>query len=217
MGTEAVEFLRSQGLEFTPQGLRRNAHLFGRLWAWIEEWEANWKKPNLRNTDGDELVFHTASFSMADPLATQAALKKRSDVEYEEEEDEYVWWRDASNNPKSALETVTLGRIELLNDELVLTVNSARRLATARRWLEKLPGVRFRGVTTRRWDEPDTARPADERVSKPQPIEITPEMAQSIQKMMNRKYMQWLDMPLPVLGGRRPVRPAGARPVASRC
>jgi hypothetical protein len=204
MGTDAVEFLRSQGLEFTRQGLRQNAHLFGRLWSWIEQWEANWKKPNLRNTDGDELLFHIASFSLADPQGTRAALEKRSDIEYDEAEDRYVWWRDASNNPKLGLETVTLGQIELLDEELVLTVNSARRLAAARRWLETLPGVRFRAVTTRRWDEPAADRPADERMSKPEPVEITLEMAKSIQEMMNKNYMQWLDLPLPVLGGKTP-------------
>ena len=219
MGTDAVEFLRSLGLEFTRQGLRQDAHLFGRLWPWIEQWEADWKrkKPKLSNTDGDELLFHTASFTVADPRGTRAALKKRSDIEYDDHEDEYVWSRDAANDPKILGETVTLGRIELLDDELVLTVNSARRLSAATRWLEKLPGVRFRAVTTRRWDEPDTSRPADERVSKPQPVEITPEMAKAIQQMMNKQYMQWLDMPLPVLGGKTPRQacrtPAGREQV----
>jgi hypothetical protein len=99
---------------------------------------------------------------------------------------------------------VTLGRIELLDDELVLTVNSAARLAAARKWLDKLPGVKFRAVTTRRWDEPAADRPADERVSRPQPVEITPELAKSLQVMMNKKYMQWLDMSLPALRGKTP-------------
>ena len=179
MGTDAVEFLRSQGLEFTRQGLRQNAHLFGRLWPWIEQWEADWKKKKLKlcNTDGDDLLFHTASFTVADPRGARAALEKRSDIEYDEEDDQYTWSRDAAKNPKILGETVTLGRIELLEDELVMTVNSARRLAAARRWLEKLPGVRFRAVTTRRWDEPAADRPADERLSKPEPVEVTPEMA----------------------------------------
>lgn len=204
MGTDAVEFLRSQGLEFTRQGLLQNAHLFGRLWDWMDQWEANWKKPDLRNTDGDKLLFHTASFSVADPRSIRSALEERTDIDYDEQEDEYVWSKDATNNPAVIGETVTLGRIELLDDELVLTVNSARRLAAARRWLDKLPGVKFRAVTTRRWDEPDASRPADERVAKPEPVEVTPEMAKAVQEMMTRNYMQWLDMSLPVLGGKTP-------------
>jgi hypothetical protein len=204
MGTGAVELLRSLGLEFTRQGLRQGAHLFGRLWDWLDVWEAGWKKPNLRNTDGDELLFHTASFSVGDPQTVRAGLEERSDIEHDEAEDAYLWSRDAADNPNAPGDTVSLGRIEFLDDELVLTVNSARRLAAARQWLEKLPGVTFRAVTTRRWDEPDTDRPADERMSKPEPVVMTPELAKSIQEMMNRQYMQWLDMPLPVLEGKTP-------------
>jgi len=47
----------------------------------------------------------------------------------------------------------------------VLTVNSAKRFATARKWLEKLPGVVFRNVKTCRWDEREQDRPMDERIS----------------------------------------------------
>jgi hypothetical protein len=100
--------------------------------------------------------------------------------------------------------TLLRARIEFVGDELVLTVNSAKRLTTARGWLEKLPGVAFRNVTTRRLDEPAKDRPLDERISKPQPVEMTPELTASVQEMMNKHYMAWLDMPLPVLGGKTP-------------
>jgi len=43
MGIEAVQFLRDCAMEFTPEGLRRDAHKFGWLWGWIDEWQANWK------------------------------------------------------------------------------------------------------------------------------------------------------------------------------
>jgi hypothetical protein len=91
-----------------------------------------------------------------------------------------------------------------VGDELVLTVNSARRFATARRWLEKLPGVAFRDVTTRRWDEEEQNRPLDERISIPEPVEITPEIAAAVQSLMDKQYMAWLDMPLPALSGKTP-------------
>jgi len=86
----------------------------------------------------------------------------------------------------------------------VLTVNSAKRFATARKWLEKLPGVVFRNVKTRRWDEREQDRPMDERISQPQPVEITPQLAASLQEMIDKQYMEWIDMPLPVLGGKTP-------------
>ncbi len=99
---------------------------------------------------------------------------------------------------------VTLGRIEFVGDELVLTVNSAKRFAAARKWLEELPGVVFRNVTTRRWTRLDKDRPLDERISKPQPVEMTPELTAPVQEMMDKQYMAWLDTPLPVLGGKTP-------------
>lgn len=35
MGMEAVEFLHDCGMEFTPEGLRRDAHKFGWLWKQV--------------------------------------------------------------------------------------------------------------------------------------------------------------------------------------
>ena len=101
-------------------------------------------------------------------------------------------------------DTVTLGRIEFVGDELVVTVNSAERFEAARKWLEKLPGVVFKSVRTRRWDEAEKDRPLDERIAKPEPVEMTPEMAAAVQEMMNKHYMGWIDEPLPILGGKTP-------------
>lgn len=211
MGMEAVEFLQDCRMEFTPEGLRRDAHLFGWLWDWLDEWEANWQPPHLQNTDGDDLLWHTASFHVADPEAARQALLQRRDVEYDEENDEFVWTRATGRGARMLGGPVTLGRIESVGDELVLTVNSARRFRTARKWLGKLPGVVFRNVTTRRWDEPDEDRPLDERLSKSEPVEMTPELTAAVQEMMDRQYMQWLDEPLPILGGKTP-RQACATP-----
>jgi hypothetical protein len=101
-------------------------------------------------------------------------------------------------------ETVTLGRMEFVGDELVLTVNSAKRLAAARQWLQELPGVAFRSVTMRRWDEAEKDRPMDERISPPKPVEMTPELNAAVQEMMDKHYKAWIDTPLPVLGGKTP-------------
>jgi hypothetical protein len=204
MGGEAAEFLQERGLDFTKEGLRRGAHLFGWLWGWMDRWEKNWKPPRLCNTDGDELLWHTASFSVADPQKVRAALAARTDIDYDEQEDEFVWSKDAGKGAKMLGGPVTLGRIEFIGDELVLTVNSAKRFATGRKWLAKLPGVTFRNVTTRRLDELAEDRPLDERISKPEPVEMTPELTASLQEMMNKQYMGWLDTPLPVLRGKTP-------------
>jgi hypothetical protein len=204
MGLEAVEFLRDCGMEFTPDGLRQAAHVFGWLWQWSEEWEANWRPPHLCNTDGDDLLWHTASFSVANPADTHQALRRRADIEYDDQENEFVWTKETGRGVEMLGGPVTMGRIEFVGDELVLTVNSAKRFATARKWLEKLPGVAFRNIETRRWDEEEKDRPMDERMPEPEPVEITPELEVTLQEMMNKQYMKWIDTPLPVLGGKTP-------------
>ena len=217
MGTDAVEFLRDCGMEFTHEGLRRDAHKFGWLWGWIDRWQANWRPPRLCNTDGEDLLWHTASFSVANPADVRQALLQRQDIEYDDQEDEFVWVKETGQGAKMLGGPVTMGRIEFVGDELVLTVNSAKRFATARKWLEKRPGVVFLKVETRRVDEIEKDRPMDERISKSEPVEITPELAASLQEMIDRQYMEWIDTPLPVLGGKTPRQacrtPAGRQQV----
>jgi hypothetical protein len=114
---------------------------------------------------------------------------------------------------------VTLGRIEFVNDELVLTTNSSQRFEEARQWLTKLPGVRFLGVETRDVDEALADRRPDEMIPPPEPVEITPEMAADLQEMVNQQYMNWIDTPLPIYGGKTPRETcrtaAGRREVAT--
>jgi len=204
MGLEAVEFLRSCGVEFTREGLRREVHKFGWMWRWTEEWEANWQPPRMCNTDGDELLWHTASFSVVDPPDTRQALLRRPDVQYDDEDDEFIWIKETGEGAKMLGGPVTMGRIEFVGDELVLTANSAKRFAAARKWLEKLPGVALRNVKTRPWNEDEKNLPMDERMPGPEPPEMTPELIAHVQDMMDRHYKEWIDTPLPALGGQTP-------------
>jgi hypothetical protein len=204
MGLEAVEFLRRCGMEFTPEGLRRDAHMFGWLWQWIDQWQATRKPTRLCNTDGEEFLWHIASFSVANPDETRKTLMKRKDIDYDGEADELVWSTPADRDSGAMGDTVTLGRMEFIGDELVVTVNSAQRFTRARQWLEKLPGVAFKSVRNRRWNEAEKDRPLDERISPPEPVEMTPELNAAVQEMMNKHYTAWIDMPLPALGGKTP-------------
>jgi hypothetical protein len=203
MGLEAVQFLRDCGLPLTQEGLKQQAHKFGWLWGWSEWWQANRRPLRLCNTDGDDLLMHTASFAVADPGATKQALLQREDVEHDDEEDEYVWSKPTDKRAGMAGETVTLGRIAFIDDELVLTVNSTRRFEAARAWLTKLPGISFRDFTTQSID-PGADTPLDSRVSRPEPVEVTPQMARELQEFLDERYMAWIDLPLPALGGKTP-------------
>jgi hypothetical protein len=204
MGMEAVEYLRRSKMKFTREGLRQDAHKFGWLWQWMDQWQADRKPMELRNTDGEKFLWHTASFSVADPAETRRTLRQREDIDYDKEADELVWSKPAGPGNRTMGDTVTLGRIEFVGDELVVTVNSAERFKAARQWLEKLPGVVFESVRTRDWDKAEKDRPLDERISPPAPVKLTPEMAAGIQEKLNEHYMGWLDERLPILGGKTP-------------
>jgi hypothetical protein len=204
MGLEAVECLRDQGMEFTLGGLRQNAHMFGWLWEWMDDWQATRGPQRLCNTDGEELLWHTASFSVADPNEIRQMLMQRDDIDCDEEADELVWSKKTGPENRAMGDAITLGRIEFVGDELVATVNSAERFARVREWLEKLPGVTFKSVTTRCWNEAEDDRPMDERIAKPEPVEMTPELSAALQEMMDKHYIAWVDTPLPVLNGKTP-------------
>ena len=136
-------------------------------------------------------------------LSVQALLH-RKEINHDEQEDEFVWSKATGKGSKMLGGSVTLGRIAFIGDELLLTANSAKRFTTGRKWLVKLPGVVFGNVVTRPVNEPAKDRPLDERISKPEPVEMTPELTAAVQEMMNKQYMGWLDTPLPVLRGKTP-------------
>ncbi|MCH8216931.1 MAG: SEC-C domain-containing protein [Planctomycetes bacterium] len=204
MGSEATAFLQDCDMAFTPEGIRQDVHKFGWLWSWMEQWQSKQSTRSLCNTDGEAFVWHTASFSVADPQATKEILLGRDDIDYDDPQDEFVWSKETGPDNKMIGDTVTLGRIEFVADELVLTVNSARRLATARAWLEVLPGVTFLDVQTRAWDEAEEDRPLDERIAGLEPVEITPDMKVAIQAMMDKRYMEWINASLPTLDHQTP-------------
>ena len=204
MGSQAVAFLQYCDMAFTPAGVRQDAHKFGWLWAWMEQWQSSQPSRRMCNTDGEPFVWHTASFSVADPQSTQAILHGRDDIDYDDQQDEFVWFKETGPDSKMIGDTVTLGRIEFVADELVLTVNSARRLKVARVWLEALPGITVCDVQTRAWDEAEEDRPLDDRIAGREPVEITSEMTVALQAMMDKQYMGWVDTSLPTLDHQTP-------------
>jgi hypothetical protein len=204
-GSNAVDYLQSCGVQFTSDALRRDAHKFGWLWAWTKEMQHNRRRPKLVNMSGDPMLWHTASFSLRDPAAARAAILARPDIDLDQEQDEFVWSLAQGKAADTMGGPVTLGRIELIGDELVLTCNSAQRFAAGRRWIEKLPGVAFRAVTTRTVDDMMAGDgPLDDRIDKPQPVEMTPDLLASMQEMIDKHYRTWLDTALPVLAGLTP-------------
>lgn len=204
-GSRMVDVFQTFNPTLTREGLLAEAHKLGWLWDWLDvKTQQPDEEVELCNTDGDELLLHTAAFSVIRPEPVRKALQAREDIEHDPEQDEFVWRAPAAADSPVLGDTVTLGRIELLDDELVLTVNSAERLARARKWLEKLPGVEFLAFTTRKWDEPTEQRPLDDTIAPLEEPEISDELAEELQNRIEGQYMAWLDQPLPVLEGKTP-------------
>jgi len=201
--TDAVAFLEGEGLVFTPEGIAEQPHLLGRLWPWIEQRSARRGAPRLSNTDGEELVFQTAGFAVADVAALRQALRERPDVQPAGDEDTFAWFRPQEADARLPGDRLHLGRLELIGDELVVEVNSAERLQKARGWLEQVPGVRFLSKRTRGFQEAGEG-PLDDRLNPPEPVPMTPELAGHLREFFRDYYRKWLDQPVPSLGGKTP-------------
>ncbi len=196
MVAEAVSVLQEWGLTFTREGLRQGAHLFGRLWDWADGfWQGG--LPEFQNSDGEPLVFHDASFQVEDEAAVRRHLAGRDDMEYDEANDSYVWLASAGSDDAA----VILGNVSFIANKAVLQVNSEGRFQRARAWLETVPGVTFVNVMTR---TPEDVLPPDDRFASEGEIEPSPDLLLAAREMLARRYMEWLDRPLPALGGRTP-------------
>ena len=202
--TEAADYLESMGVEFSREGLRHGADKFGLLWNWYDKRSQETHMPLLRNTDGEDLVLQTASFSVSDENAVREALAQRKDIEYDQGEDEYLWFRDQNKRSVVPGDSLHLGRLRFVLNELILEVNSTERLRAARTWLEKIPDVTFLSAKSRDLNQGDLAVPMDDKMGPKETVELTPEMASSLQEYFNQHYMDWLDSPLPMFEGKTP-------------
>jgi hypothetical protein len=205
----ALAMLQTLGVEMTPDGARKSAHLFGRLWQLLLS-DAG-RPPTLCNTDGEPTELQTASFEFRDADALERALDAREDVELDEQSEGWVWWKPGALEGSQTL----LGRLTVVDDRLVLDVNSAARLARAREWLERIPGVVFERATARPLDR--DALPLDDRLPYGPDEPPPPELIARIEDMYLQYCLAWLDQPVPILGGISPrqacATPAGRRAV----
>ncbi len=195
----ALDLLERQGADLSAGCLRRLPQLTGRLWELAVDRDA--RQPRIGNSDGEPMEFQAATFRVLNPEMCARDLDKRSDLDRDERDMAWDWVRPDTSDRKGERLSV-LGRLELIDDRLVLEVNSAKRLARARKWIEKLPGVRFDTATIRALD---AQRPLDDRLeSKASREPPTPEQRRQYERVVHDLYVEWLDKPVPVLGNVSP-------------
>ncbi len=202
----ALAFLEAEGLDISPAGLRSKPHLLGRLWQWRADFHRNASPTQINNTDGDPLEFIELLLRASDPDAVHAAFEARDDVEYDEDDDTFIWSMENDyEGTRAALgDFILLARIQFIGDELLVSVNSRKRADRARAWLEEIPGVRFESREVRSWDDPHETPLDDRPTAEERDREVPPEVLDLVADHMRSYYRRWLDEKIPALGGKTP-------------
>lgn len=158
----------------------------------------------MANTDGETLCFHTATYALADEAAARKAISAREDIEPQDDGTGYYWLRHGEA-AHGLGDTIHLGTLTFVGEALLVEVNSAERLARARQWLDGVPGIAFQTVRTRSVkDMLEADVPLDDRPTSGEKVPMTRELLAHVRGMVRDHYMKWLDMPIPVFGGKTP-------------
>jgi hypothetical protein len=183
----------------------------------IRRWEeavaeldpANAIPPELHNTDGDPLLLTTDHFAIAPGArpAVEAQLAALPGVEPPEAgEDPRVYAFLRPGNPMHASwENTLIGRARLTDTTLELETNSRERAEALRAQLEAACGERIRH-RAREHADPLSSKAAP---AGPDPAPAPPEAEQLVLDFKQRHYADWVDQPLPALGGKTPREAAG--------
>ncbi|HVZ35672.1 MAG TPA: hypothetical protein VG963_24770, partial [Polyangiaceae bacterium] len=169
---------------------RSAAELALPLLAGLLELRANPPLPEMLNTSGDPLEIVTGHYRVRDRERVLAALPRA----FVENGDGSYGWLDAADT--------LLARIELSASRLSIHVNSRKRLKAAQRRIEGALGDAVErsleahedfGQAVRTREKGKVRKPE----SQPQRLELSPELAGELQKVVLAKIRSTLDEPIP--------------------
>ena len=153
--------------------------------------------PTIATPEGDPLVLTKVVFDVADADAARRILAEHPDLDAHDD-GTFSWSEEAE------LYRRTLGSLAMRGGRLTLETMSEERGARGRQLIERLLGERVRYRATRVEDAMAAGRrapPTKGRRSDALPPEVE---AKVLGEFYDRYYRQWLDQPLPALGGRTP-------------
>lgn len=186
--------------------------------------------PQLRNRDGDELVFISERYDF-DPAARAevelrlAAMEAVVPPGSEDEDRDYIFHREGPVT-RPGLEDLIVGHVQVGDRSLSIETNSARRANALRTRVEAAVGDLVHHRRRRRRDaqrmisrmrerEPSArSATAAARARGRGGLAETPEAQEALREMKERHYAAWADQPLPALGGmtaRQAVRTKAGR------
>lgn len=160
------------------------------------------RRPELRTTDGDQMLWCEARFEVSDPVRVRDELARCPDIDHDDED--FVWLEPDGGAGFGEMPRI-LGAIAIQDDELVLTTQSHPRLDRGRAMLEERLGSLISHWST-------TAEPIEDLLDRPAADEEPPVddlisddvKRDTIGRMLRRHYTAWLDDTLPALDGRTP-------------
>jgi hypothetical protein len=163
--------------------------------------------PALANTDGEDLLWTRSRFDVLDPARIAAVLDGTEELEREEQgSDVWIW-----TGPNSRGDSVTLGRIELSSESLLLETNSAARGMRGRELIETRAAGAVRHKSTTHENTAAIVReamrnPRRNASTVPDPCEEIPkaEVEMAMLDYLARHYRKWLGDSIPLLEGRTP-------------
>jgi hypothetical protein len=176
--------------------------------------------PELRNTDGEELVFTKVHFDVVNAAALTHALEGREGIE----PDGDGGWSWSGTNVKG--EVISLGRITCGAEGLVLEVDSVERGSRGRALLESAAGdvIRHRATShgnvtlavKKRIREKALGGGAEEP-DEPGPSNIPMDVQEALAlEQLGQHYRAWVDEPVPALDGQTPRKAASQPKMRSR-
>ncbi len=101
-----------------------------------------------------------------------------------------------------------LGRVELSGRKATLTTNSRPRFESARAMLEQVKGVKLLSCETESPTHPKRAARIEDIDPNDGPTAADPGEIEAARAFLANYYRQWLDQPVPALGGKTPRQAA---------
>jgi len=188
------------------------------------------RRPQLANTDGDPLVFHSVKFRIESaekafevlaPLALgQSKEELLDDAEFGKDgklHSVVLDWRKKGNAKIPSWDNTILGNIKISGRTLVAEVNSENRAKRLRAEIEKRLGgsATHQRTTTHTLDEMLAKTPNGIKAQAKKEDEFVEhllrdsEAGSRIQEMFQKQVEDWVQQKIPALGGRTPLQAIG--------
>lgn len=188
-------------------------------WELVADELENRPLPQLRNTDGDEILFTIDRFTIASGAQVQVEARLKSLDGVEVSDDDHgvlITFTKPGNKKHKDWENTIIGRADLTGRELKAETNSRRRADELRGRIEQACA----GLLTHRIREHVDPQSALERMRASPKSPRAPKPAAEMQLLRQFKethYEAWVNDPLPALGGATPLeavqKPRGRREV----